>query len=48
VEVDAADTVNDQIDTAYRSKYRRYAVSIVNTTLTSQARAATLKLTPRS
>jgi len=48
VEVDAADTVNDQIDTAYRSKYRRYAASIVNTTLTSQARAATLKLTPRS
>jgi hypothetical protein len=46
VEVDAAD-VNDQIDAAYRAKYRRYSTSIVNTTLTPQARAATLKLTPR-
>jgi hypothetical protein len=41
------DDVNDQIDAAYRPKYRRYAASIVNTTLTAQARAATLKLTPR-
>jgi hypothetical protein len=41
------DDVNDQIDAAYRAKYRRYAASIVNTTLTPQARAATLKLAPR-
>jgi hypothetical protein len=47
VEVDATDDVNNQIDAAYRAKYRRYAASIVNTTLTPQARAATLKLTPR-
>lgn len=47
IEADAGDDVNDQIDTAYRAKYRRYAASIVNTTLTPQARAATLKLTPR-
>src|SRR5580765_5572315 len=37
----------DEIDAAYRAKYRRYAASIVNTTLTPQTRAATLKLTPR-
>ena len=46
---DVEDDTNlaDQIDAAYRSKYRRYAASIVNSTLTSQARAATLKLVPR-
>lgn len=37
-----------QIDAAYRGKYRRYAASIVNSVLTSQARAATLQLVPRS
>ena len=39
--------INKQIDAAYRTKYRRYAASIVNTTLTSEARAATIKLVPR-
>jgi len=39
--------INEQIDTAYRTKYRRYAASIVNTTLTPEARAATIKLVPR-
>jgi hypothetical protein len=38
----------DAIDTAYRAKYRRYAESIVNSDLTPQARAATLKLVPRT
>jgi hypothetical protein len=38
------DEMNDEIDAAYRTKYRRYATSIVNSTLTVQARAATLKL----
>jgi hypothetical protein len=47
-EVDASDDVNDEIDAAYRAKYHRYAASIVNSTLTPQARAATLKLTPRA
>ncbi len=42
------DDMNDEIDAAYRTKYRRYAASIVNSTLTPQARAATLKLVPRS
>src|SRR5438132_10814992 len=41
------DDVNDEIDAAYRSKYRRYAESIVGSTLTPEARAATLKLVPR-
>jgi hypothetical protein len=48
MELDADDTIEDQIDAAYRSKYRRYAKSIVNSVLTPQARAATLKLAPRA
>lgn len=39
--------ISDQIDAAYRTKYRRYAASIVDSTVTPQARAATLKLVPR-
>jgi hypothetical protein len=42
------DDLNDEIDAAYRAKYRRYAKSIVDSTLTPQARAATLKLAPRA
>ena len=38
--------VNEQIDDAYRTKYRRYAARIVNTTLAPEARAATIKLVP--
>ena len=37
----------EQIDAAYRTKYRRYAAGIVNSTLSPEARAATLKLVPR-
>jgi hypothetical protein len=40
--------INDQIDAAYRAKYRRYAASIVESTVTPQARAATIKLAPRT
>ena len=43
-----ADDLGDEIDAAYRNKYRRYAASIVGSVLTPQARAATLKLVPRS
>jgi len=39
--------INDRIDAAYRSKYRRYAANIVGTILTPQAKASTLKLVPR-
>jgi hypothetical protein len=40
------DDLNDQIDAAYRAKYRRYAPSIIDTILSPQARAATLRLVP--
>jgi hypothetical protein len=39
--------LSNQIDAAYRAKYRRYAANIVNSILTPQARMATLKLAPR-
>jgi hypothetical protein len=45
VETDEADA---EIDAIYRKKYRQYAPRIVNSVLTSKARAATLKLVPRS
>ena len=42
------DDVNDEIDAAYRTKYRRYAAGIVDSIVSPDARAATLKLVPRS
>ena len=46
--VEEADTtINIQIDSAYRTKYRRYAANIVNSILTPKAQAATIKLVPR-
>jgi hypothetical protein len=39
--------VNNQIDAAYRTKYRRYAASIINSIISLEARAATIKLMPR-
>ena len=39
--------INDQISATYRTKYRRYAASIVDTVLTSEAHDATIKLVPR-
>lgn len=47
-EVDADDKINDQIDAAYRTKYRRYAENIIDSTLTPKAHSATIKLIPRS
>ena len=41
------DDVDDELDAAYRAKYRRYAESIVGSVVSPQARAATLKLVPR-
>ncbi len=38
---------NDEIDTAYRGKYGRYAGNILNSVLTPEARAGTLRLVPR-
>ncbi len=46
--VDEADPgLNDQIDAAYRVKYRRYPKEYVDACVTLEARAATLKLIPR-
>ena len=41
------DDMNDEIDAAYRSKYRHYAESIVGSVVSPEARTATLKLVPR-
>src|SRR5438067_2059796 len=40
--VDADPNINDQIDAAYRTKYRRYATSIVSHIVSPEARSATL------
>ena len=45
---DADGAVNDQVDAAYRAKYRRYAGSIVDGITDAQARSTTLKLAPRA
>ena len=39
--------INDQIDSAYAAKYRRYAASIISHINGSEARATTIKLVPR-
>jgi len=46
--MDADPGINDQIDAAYRTKYRRYAASIISTIVSPKARSATIKLVPRS
>jgi hypothetical protein len=46
--VAAGTEVHDDVDAAYRAKYRRYAGSILNSVLTPDARASTTKLVPRS
>jgi len=43
---DADRAVTDEIDRAYRTKYRRYSANIVNSVLTPHARSATLRLVP--
>ena len=45
--VEADGDIEGRIDDAYREKYRRYAKNIVDSTLTPDARSATLKLVPR-
>jgi hypothetical protein len=45
--LDADPNLNDQIDTAYRSKYRRYAATIVDSIVTLEARSATIMLAAR-
>ena len=46
VDVDADDPVNDELDAAYRSKYRRYSGPVASIT-SPQARSTTLKLVPQ-
>src|SRR5688500_8497656 len=46
--VAASDDVNDAIDAAFRTKYRRYPARYVDPLMVPSARAATLKLVPRS
>ncbi len=42
------DNMNDEIDAAYRTKYHRYAASIIDAIVSPQARSTTIKLVPRS
>jgi hypothetical protein len=44
---DVDEGIDDQIDDAYREKYRRYSSNIVGSVLTTEARSATIKLVPR-
>jgi len=44
--VDADTGINDQIDAAYRTKYRHYGISIVGTIISHVARSSTIKLVP--
>jgi len=46
--VEADHNIEDEIDAAYRDKYRRYAGRILDSVLTPEARSSTLKLVPRS
>ena len=45
--IDAGHNLDDEIDAAYRAKYRRYAGSILDSVLTPEARSTTIKLVPR-
>ncbi len=47
VEVDTNDDINDQIDAEYRTKYRRYAASIIDHITSPEARSAAIRLVPR-
>jgi len=45
--VDADHVIDEEVDAAYRTKYRRYAGSVLNSVLTPEARSTTIKLVPR-
>jgi len=40
--VDADDDIDDQIDAAYRTKYRRYVASTISRIVSPEARPATI------
>ena len=46
VDIDADDPINDELDAAYRSKYRRYTGPVASIT-SPLARSTTLKLVPQ-
>lgn len=46
--VEAGHDLDDEIDAAYRAKYRRYSGPILNSVLTPAARSATIRVVPRS
>jgi len=46
--VDADHGIDDQIDAAYRAKYRRYSARFIDPTVTPEARVATIKQVPRT
>jgi hypothetical protein len=49
VDVGEADhDIQNQIDAAYRTKYRRYGATYVGPMVSAEARSATLKLVPRT
>lgn len=45
--VDTDSALNDRIDAAYRSKYRRYGANIIGSVVNPESRASTIKLVPR-
>lgn len=45
--IDGDRDIEDEIDNAYRTKYRRNGPSIVGSVVTSEARSATRRLLPR-
>jgi hypothetical protein len=45
--IDAGGDVDDEVDTAYRAKYRRYTGRILNSCLSPEARSTTLRVEPR-
>jgi hypothetical protein len=47
VDADADPALNDQIDAAYRTKYRRHEARWVDPMVAAEARATTIKLVPR-
>jgi hypothetical protein len=44
----AVGDINDEINTAYPTKYRRYGARFVDPVVSPEARSATLRLVPRS
>jgi len=44
---EADPNLNDEIDAAYRTKYRRYEATYVKPMVSPEARSTTIKLLPR-